>query len=413
MYKEFGIKEDVIELSKKIEKDLDPIFKEVEEIEEYNSLKVLSAFQKYNLSEMHFNGTTGYGYGDIGRDTIESIFADIFKAEDSLVRTQFISGTHAISTLLFGILRPDDTLISISGKPYDTLDEVIGIVENKSSLQSYGVKYEQIELVNDDFDYKAIEERVKKGNIKLIEIQRSRGYSTRKTIDLEKVEKVIKLIKDIDKNVIIMIDNCYCEFVTKKEPIEVGADVVVGSLIKNLGGGIAPNGGYIAGRKDIVELAAERLTAPGLGKEVGPSLGINKQILQGLFFAPQVVASSLKTAIFASRMLEELGYNVEPKFNDKRADIVQTIEFNDREKLIKFCQGIQAASPVDSNSVPMPWDMPGYTDQVIMAAGAFTQGSSIELSCDGPIRPPYTAFLQGGLTYGYGKLGILKAISRL
>lgn len=413
MYKEFGIKEDVIELSKKIEKDLDPIFKEVEEIEEYNSLKVLSAFQKYNLSEMHFNGTTGYGYGDIGRDTIESIFADIFKAEDSLVRTQFISGTHAISTLLFGILRPNDTLISISGKPYDTLDEVIGIVENKSSLQSYAVKYEQIELVNDDFDYKAIEERVKKGNIKLIEIQRSRGYSTRKTIDLEKVEKVIKLIKDIDKNIIVMIDNCYCEFVTKKEPIEVGADVVVGSLIKNLGGGIAPNGGYIAGRKDIVELAAERLTAPGLGKEVGPSLGINKQILQGLFFAPQVVASSLKTAIFASRMLEELGYNVEPKFNDKRADIVQTIEFNDREKLIKFCQGIQAASPVDSNSVPMPWDMPGYTDQVIMAAGAFTQGSSIELSCDGPIRPPYTAFLQGGLTYGYGKLGILKAISRL
>lgn len=413
MYKEFGIKEDVIELSKKIEKDLDPIFKEVEEIEEYNSLKVLSAFQKYNLSEMHFNGTTGYGYGDIGRDTIESIFADIFKAEDSLVRTQFISGTHAISTLLFGILRPNDTLISISGKPYDTLDEVIGIVENKSSLQSYGVKYEQIKLVNDDFDYKAIEERVKKGNIKLIEIQRSRGYSTRKTIDLEKVEKVIKLIKDIDKNIIVMIDNCYCEFVTKKEPIEVGADVVVGSLIKNLGGGIAPNGGYIAGRKDIVELAAERLTAPGLGKEVGPSLGINKQILQGLFFAPQVVASSLKTAIFASRMLEKLGYNVEPKFNDKRADIVQTIEFNDREKLIKFCQGIQAASPVDSNSVPMPWDMPGYTDQVIMAAGAFTQGSSIELSCDGPIRPPYTAFLQGGLTYGYGKLGILKAISRL
>ena len=413
MYKEFGIKEDIIELSKKVEKDLVSIFKEVEEVEEYNSLKVLSAFQKYNLSEMHFNGTTGYGYGDIGRDTIENIYAEIFKAEDSLVRTQFISGTHAISTLLFGILRPNDTLISISGKPYDTLDEVIGIVENKSSLQSYGVKYEQIELINNDFDYKAIKERVKKGNIKLIEIQRSRGYSTRKTIDLEKVEKVIKLIKDIDKNVIVMIDNCYCEFVTKKEPIEVGADVVVGSLIKNLGGGIAPNGGYIAGRKDIVELAAERLTAPGLGKEVGPSLGINKQILQGLFFAPQVVASSLKTAIFASKMLEELGYKVEPKFDDERADIVQTIEFNDREKLIKFCQGIQAASPIDSNSVPMPWDMPGYTDQVIMAAGAFTQGSSIELSCDGPIRPPYIAFLQGGLTYGYGKLGILKAISRL
>ena len=413
MYKEFGIKEDIIELSKNIEKDLVPIFKRLDEVEEYNSLKVLSAFQKYNLSEMHFAGTTGYGYGDVGRDVIESVFADIFKAEDSLVRTQFISGTHAISTLLFGILRPNDTLISISGKPYDTLDEVIGIVENSSSLQSYGVKYEQIELINNDFDYKKIEERIKKGNVKLIEIQRSRGYSTRKTIDLEKVEKVIKLIKSIDKNVIVMIDNCYCEFVTKKEPIEVGADVVVGSLIKNLGGGIAPNGGYIVGRKDIVDLASQRLTAPGLGKEVGPSLGINKQILQGLFFAPQVVASSLKTAIFASKMLEELGFNVEPKFNDKRADIVQTIEFGDKEKLIKFCQGIQAASPIDSNSVPMPWDMPGYTDQVIMAAGTFTQGSSIELSCDGPVRPPYIAFLQGGLTYGYGKLGILKAISML
>ena len=413
MYKEFGIKEDIIELSKNVEKDLVPIFKRLDEVEEYNSLKVLSAFQKYNLSEMHFAGTTGYGYGDVGRDVIESVFADIFKAEDSLVRTQFISGTHAISTLLFGILRPNDTLISISGKPYDTLDEVIGIVENSSSLQSYGVKYEQIELINNDFDYKKIEERIKKGNVKLIEIQRSRGYSTRKTIDLEKVEKVIKLIKSIDKNVIVMIDNCYCEFVTKKEPIEVGADVVVGSLIKNLGGGIAPNGGYIVGRKDIVDLASQRLTAPGLGKEVGPSLGINKQILQGLFFAPQVVASSLKTAIFASKMLEELGFNVEPKFNDKRADIVQTIEFGDKEKLIKFCQGIQAASPIDSNSVPMPWDMPGYTNQVIMAAGAFTQGSSIELSCDGPIRPPYIAFLQGGLTYGYGKLGILKAISML
>lgn len=413
MYKEFGIKEDIIELSKNVEKDLVPIFKRLDEVEEYNSLKVLSAFQKYNLSEMHFAGTTGYGYGDVGRDVIESVFADIFKAEDSLVRTQFISGTHAISTLLFGILRPNDTLISISGKPYDTLDEVIGIVENSSSLQSYGVKYEQIELINNDFDYKKIEERIKKGNVKLIEIQRSRGYSTRKTIDLEKVEKVIKLIKSIDKNVIVMIDNCYCEFVTKKEPIEVGADVVVGSLIKNLGGGIAPNGGYIVGRKDIVDLASQRLTAPGLGKEVGPSLGINKQILQGLFFAPQVVASSLKTAIFASKMLEELGFNVEPKFNDKRADIVQTIEFGDKEKLIKFCQGIQAASPIDSNSVPMPWDMPGYTDQVIMAAGTFTQGSSIELSCDGPVRPPYIAFLQGGLTYGYGKLGILKAISML
>lgn len=413
MYKQFGIKEEVINLSKKVEKDLREIFDKTDKIAEYNSLKVLTAFQKYNLSEMHFNGTTGYGYGDIGRDTIEKIYADIFKSEDSLVRTQFISGTHAISTALFGILRPGDTLISISGKPYDTLDEVIGIEKNNSSLISYGIKYEQIDLIEDDFDYKEIEERLKREEIRLIEIQRSRGYSLRKTIDLEKVEKVIKLIKSISKNAVIMIDNCYCEFVDTMEPTEVGADIVVGSLIKNLGGGIAPNGAYIVGRRDLVELSAERLTAPGLGKEVGASLGINKQILQGLFFAPQVVASSVKTAIFASKMLEELGYKVEPKYDDKRSDIVQTIEFGDKEKLIKFCQGIQAASPIDSSSIPEPWDMPGYTDQVIMAAGAFTQGSSIELSCDAPIREPYVAFMQGGLTYQYGKLGVLKAISTL
>jgi len=413
MYNKFGIKEEIIELSKKIEPKLNVVFKNVDEIAEYNSLKVLSAFQKYNLSEMHFNGTTGYGYGDIGRDTIENIYTEIFKAEDSLVRTQFISGTHALSTAFFAMLRPGDTLLSISGKPYDTLDEVIGIEPNNSSLISFGVKYEQIELVDNDFDYEKIQERLKKGNVKLIEIQRSIGYSTRKTIDLEKVEKVIKLIKSISQDTIVMIDNCYCEFVGKKEPTEVGADIAVGSLIKNLGGGITPNGAYIVGRKDLVELAAERLTAPGLGKEVGASLGINKQILQGLFMAPQVVASSVKTAIFASKMLEELGYKVQPRYNEERSDIVQTIQFEDPDKLIKFCQGIQAASPIDSSSVPMPWDMPGYTDQIIMAAGAFTQGSSIELSCDGPIRPPYIAFMQGGLTYEYGKIGILKAVSML
>lgn len=413
MYKEFGIKEEIVELSKKTEEQLKTIFEKIQKISEYNSLKVLMSFQKYNLSEMHFNGTTGYGYGDIGRDTIEKIFANIFKAEDALVRTQFISGTHALSTALFAILRPGDTLLSISGKPYDTLDEVIGIEENASSLKSYGINYEQIELVESDFDYSKIEDKLKKEKVKLIEIQRSRGYSSRKTIDLEKLEKVIRLIKSISKDTIIMIDNCYCEFVDKKEPTEIGADIVVGSLIKNLGGGIAPNGAYVVGRKDLVELASERLTAPGLGKEAGASLGINKQILQGLFFAPQVVASALKTAIFASKMLEDLGYNVDPKYNEKRSDIVQTIQFGKPEKLIKFCQGIQAASPIDSSSVPEPWDMPGYTDKIIMAAGAFTQGSSIELSCDGPIRPPYTAFLQGGLTYEYGKLGILKAISML
>ena len=413
MYKEFGIKEDVIELSKKIEKDLDPIFKEVEEIEECNSLKVLSAFQKYNLSEMHFNGTTGYGYGDIGRDTIESIFADIFKAEDSLVRTQFISGTHAISTLLFGILRPNDTLISISGKPYDTLDEVIGIVENKSSLQSYGVKYEQIELVNDDFDYKAIEERVKKGNIKLIEIQRSRGYSTRKTIDLEKVEKVIKLIKDIDRNIIVMIDNCYCEMVTTKEPTEVGADVCVGSLIKNLGGAITSNGGYIVGREDLINLCAERLNVPGQALEVGPSLNQNRYILEGLYFAPMVVANAIKTAIYTSYVMEKLGYEVSPKYNSERVDIVQNIIFNNENDLIEYVRGIQFNSKVDSSAMIMPSEMPGYDDKIIMASGSFTEGSSIELSCDGPLRSPYIAYQQGSISYKYGKLIVTRAIKHL
>lgn len=348
-----------------------------------------------------------------GREAIEKIFAKVLGAEDSLVRGQFISGTHALTVALFAFLRPGDTMLSISGKPYDTLDSVIGIEENASSLKAFGVKYEQIDLVNDEFNIEAIKERVSKGNIKLIEIQRSRGYSLRSSITLDKLEEVIKVIKEIDSSIIIMIDNCYCEFVGTKEPLQVGADVMVGSLIKNLGGGIAPNGAYIAGRKDLVELAAERLTSPGLGKEVGPTLGMNKQILQGLFFAPSVVASSLKTAVFASRMLEKLGYNPSPKYNEKRADIVQTIEFGNKEDLIKYCQGIQMGSPVDSNSIPEPWDMPGYTDQVIMAAGAFTQGSSIELSCDAPIRPPYVAFMQGGLTYEYGKLGVLKAISNM
>ena len=413
MYEEFGISKKIEELSTKVEKNVENIFKKIEENCTQNSLKVLKAFQENQISEMHFGSTTGYGYGDIGRDTIEKVFAEIFKAEDSLVRSQFISGTHALTITLFGLLRPNDIMLSITGKPYDTLDEVIGIVDNPASLKSYNVKYEQIDLVNDDFDYEKIKKRLKQGNVKLIEIQRSKGYSTRKSITIDKLEKVIRLIKEIDKKVIIMIDNCYCEFVTTKEPIEVGADIAVGSLIKNLGGGIAPNGAYVVGRKDLVDLVAQRLTAPGEGKEVGPTLGINKSILQGLFLAPSVVASSLKTAVFASKMLEELGYKVEPKSEDERADIVQNIIFKDKEKLIKYCRGIQMGSPVDSNSIPMPWDMPGYTDQVIMAAGAFTQGSSIELSCDGPIREPYIAFMQGGLTYEYGKLGVLKAIQNI
>lgn len=413
MYNELGISDKLVEMAKETEKKIEPVFKQIEEVCEYNSLKVLKAFQENNISDMHFNQTTGYGYGDIGRDTCEKVFANIFKSEDCIVRGQFISGTHALTVALFAFLRPGDIMLSITGKPYDTLDEVIGIVDNPSSLKSYGIDFEKIDLVNDDFDYEKIEERLKKGKVKLIEIQRSKGYSTRKSIDLEKLEKVISHIRNIDKDVIIMIDNCYCEFVDKKEPIEIGADVIVGSLIKNLGGGIAPNGAYIAGRADLVNLAAERLTAPGEGKEVGPSLGITKSFLQGLFMAPSVVASSLKTAVFASKILEDFGYEVEPRYNDKRADVVQTIAFRDKDKLIKYCQGIQMGSPIDSNSIPEPWDMPGYTDQVIMAAGAFTQGSSIELSCDGPIRDPYIAYMQGGLTYEYGKIGVLKAIQNM
>ena len=413
MLEEFKINDKVLSLSKEIEPALNVEFKKIDEICEINSLKVLSAFRKHQLSDSHFNQTTGYGYDDLGRDTLEQVYATIFKAEDALVRTQFISGTHALTVTLFGLLRPNDTLLSITGKPYDTLDEVIGLVPNNSSLKSFNVNYEQIDLVDNDFDYEKIEKKLKEKFIKVIEIQRSKGYSTRKSIVISKVEKVIKLIKEVSPETIVMIDNCYCEFVSDKEPIEVGADIAVGSLIKNLGGGIAPNGAYVVGRKDLVELVAERLTAPGEGKEVGPSLGMIKSLIQGLFMAPSVVASSLKTAVFASLMLEKLGYDVEPKYNEERADIVQNIIFRDPEKLIKYCQGIQQASPIDSHVTPEPWDMPGYTDKVIMAAGTFTQGSSIELSCDGPVREPYIAYEQGGLTYEYGKIGVMKAISNL
>lgn len=388
-------------------------FDKIDSLVYRNSLKVLNAFHKNNLSESHFSSTTGYGYNDIGRDTIEKIFADIFKSEDALVRSQFISGSHALTVCLFALLRPNDTLLSISGLPYDTLHEVIGIKENKSSLKSYGIHYEQIDLIDNEFDYKKIEETLKSKKIKVIEIQRSKGYSTRKSITIDHLKAVISFIKNISPDTIIMIDNCYCEFVNDVEPTEVGADIVVGSLIKNLGGGIAPNGAYIVGKKDLIELAAERLTLPGEGKEVGPTLGINKQILQGLFMAPSVVGSALKTAILTSKSLEDLGYKVEPKYNDERADIVQNIVFENREDLIRYCVGIQKGSPIDYYATPMPWDMPGYDDQVIMAAGTFTQGSSIELSCDGPLRNPFIAYQQGGLTYEYGKLGLISAINEL
>ena len=408
-----NISQNTLDFLNEQEQELKDIFHEIDINCEKTSLKVLDAFHEYNASDSFFASTTGYGYNDYGRDNIEKIFAKVLDAEDAIVRSQFISGTHALTVALFAYLRPNDKMLSITGLPYDTLHEVIGIIPNNSSLASFGVAYDQIDLADNDFDYDKIAEYIKNNKVKLIEIQRSKGYSTRKSITIDKVKRVVELIKSIDKDVIIMVDNCYCEFVELETPLTVGADVMVGSLIKNLGGGIAPNGAYIAGRHDLVELAGERLTCPGEGREVGPTLGINKSILQGLFLAPSVVASSLKTAILTSLALEKLGYNVEPKYNEPRADIVQNIIFNDKEKLIKYVQGIQLGSPIDGNAVPMPWDMPGYEDQVIMAAGAFTQGSSIELSCDGPIRPPYIAYQQGGLTYEYGKLGVARAIEEL
>lgn len=413
MYKNFGISDEIEKLSIEVEEEIKPQFAKIEKICEINSLKVLQAMQNNHLSGMHLNTSTGYGIDEAGRDKIEEIYSEIFKAEDAIVRSQLISGSHALAITLQGLLRPNDIMLSITGLPYDTLQTVIGIGENPSpsSLKSYNIKYEQIDLKNNEFDTEKIVDRLSKKDIKLVEIQRSIGYSTRKSLRIDQVEEIIREIRKVNKEVIIMVDNCYCEFVAEKEPIEVGADIAVGSLIKNLGAGIATSGAYIVGNKDLIELVAERLT--GLGKEIGPSLGQNTNYLKGLFFAPSVVASSLKTMIFASRMLERLGYNTNPKYNEPRADIVQNIIFNDKEKLIKFCQGIQSGSPIDSFVTPVPSPMAGYTDEVIMAAGTFVEGATIELSCDAPLREPYIAYMQGGLTYEYGKIGVLKAISML
>ena len=402
------------ELIKETETEIKLELTKIDKICEINSEKVLNAFQECDLQESHLNSSTGYGIDEPGRNKIEEIYSKVFKAEDALVRSQLISGTHALAITLFALLRPGETMLSITGEPYDTLQTVIGISGNsKSSLKQYGIKYEQIDLVNNEFDIERIKIRLSTNNVKLVEIQRSRGYSTRKSLTIEKIEEVIKSIREVNKEVIIMVDNCYGEFVQDKEPIEIGADIAVGSLMKNLGAGIATTGAYIVGKKDLIELCAERLTSPGIGKEIGPSLNQNPLFIKGLFFAPSVVASSLKTAVFSGRILEKLGYNVEPKFNEIRADIVQTIAFGEEEKLIKFCQGIQMGSPIDSKVIPYPGDMGGYEDKVIMAAGTFTQGSTIELSCDGPIRPPYIAYMQGGLTYEYGKLGVIKAIEHM
>ena len=402
--------EDIIGDSKK---DLKDIFDKIDEIEEFNSRKVLDAFIENSVSESDFNSSTGYGYNDMGRDKIEDVYASIFKCEDALVRCQFISGTHAISTCLFALLRPGDVMLSISGKPYDTLDTIIGFNDNPSSLKAFNIDYKQIDLIDNNFDYDGIRDVLSKNKIKLIEIQRSKGYSTRESISIDKIEEVIKFIRSIDREVIIMIDNCYCELVNTKEPTEVGADICVGSLIKNLGGAISSNGGYIVGRKDLINLCAERLNVPGQDKEVGPSMGQNRYILEGLYMAPMIVANALKTAVYTSYLFEKLGYNVSPKYNEERVDIVENIIFNNEEDLITYVKAIQSNSKIDSNAVAMPSEMPGYDDKIILASGSFTQGSSIELSCDGPLRSPYIAYQQGSISYKYGKIIVDRAINSL
>lgn len=404
----YNIDEKIIKLADNVETIIKDQFKQIEKTAAFNQAKVLKAFQTNRVSDTHFYGTTGYGYNDTGREVIDKIYADIFGAEDALVRHNFISGTHALSTALFGVLRPGDTLLAATGKPYDTLEEVIGISgeEGNGSLKDFGINYTQVDLIDGKFDFEKLQQSID-NSVKAVIIQRSRGYNLRPALSIEDIKEAVTFIKNIDSNIICLVDNCYGEFVDMLEPTEVGADLCVGSLIKNPGGGLAQTGGYIVGKKDPIEKISYRLTSPGIGKECGASLGFNRNILQGLFFAPHVVAESLKGAIFTSKLFEELGFSVHPRFDEKRHDIIQSIIFNDKDKLIRFCQGIQAASPVDSFAIPEPWDMPGYQHQVIMAAGTFVQGASIELSADAPIKPPYIAYIQGGLMYEYIKLAMM------
>jgi cystathionine beta-lyase family protein involved in aluminum resistance len=413
MYEKFGINPDIIGFMREVENDkkLKNEFEKVDEIKEFNQLKVIKAMQDCNLSETHFQGTTGYGYGDSSRDVLDKVYSEVFSVEDSIVRHTIISGTQALSLCLFGILRPNDEILSITGSPYDTLEEVIGIRgENTNSLKTFGISYNGVELNEfEDFDYERIKNSIT-NNTKMIYIQRSMGYSWRKAISLESIREVITFIKSIDKNITVLVDNCYGEFVRKIEPTECGADLIAGSLIKNPGGGLAPTGGYICGKKDLVEKISYTMTAPGIGKEVGPSLGLNKLIFQGLFNAPHVVSESIKGAIFTAKLMSELGFETIPNFNEKRSDIIQAVKFSDKNKLISFCNGIQKASAVDSFVNLEPWDMPGYDSKVIMAAGTFVQGASIELSADAPIRDPFIAYVQGGLVYEHVKLGIARAL---
>ena len=415
MYSEFGISENIVQIANEVEKELEPIFNEYEKNCLKMSAKVLKAFQKNKVSTVDFNEVTGYGYYDGGREKLERIYADIFGAEDALVRPQIMSGTHALALAFFGLLKYGDTMISISGEPYDTLQSVIGLTgDSENSLIKHGIKYEQIELVDNDFDYEKIAERVRQGNVKLIELQRSRGYSQRKSLTMDKIEKVIKVIKENNPEIIVMVDNCYGEFVEDKEPTEVGADIFVSSLMKNLGAGIATSGGYIVGKQKYIHSIAERLTAPCIGKDLGANFNQLLSYYKGIFMAPSVVKSVLKSMTFASRMLEKFGFDgISPRYNEKRTDIIQTIELKSDEKLVKFCQGVQKGSPIESYVTPIPDDMPGYEHKEIMAGGSFTPGATIELSCDGPMCEPYTAYMQGGLTYEYGKIGIMMAIDNM
>lgn len=413
MYEKLGISREVLEFGKKIEESLRERFRAIDENAEFNQLKVISAMQENRLSDIHFSGTTGYGYNDLGRETLEKVYASVFHTEDALVRPQITCGTHALYTALAGNLRPGDELLSPVGKPYDTLEEVIGIRKSNGSLREYGITYRQVDLLPDgSFDFEGIREAIN-DRTKLVTIQRSKGYATRPTLSVARIGELLSFVKSIKPDVICMVDNCYGEFVETIEPSDVGADMVVGSLIKNPGGGLAPIGGYIAGTKECVENASYRLGAPGLGREVGASLGVNQSLFQGLFLAPTVTAGALKGAIFAAAIYEKLGFDVVPNSTESRHDIIQAVTFGKPEGVIAFCEGIQAAAPVDSFVTPEPWDMPGYDSQVIMAAGAFIQGSSIELSADGPIKPPYSVFFQGGLTWYHAKLGILMSLQRL
>lgn len=409
----YGIDKKIFDLAKDVDQEIQIQFDKIKEIREYNQLKVLNAMQEAGLSDNHFNWTTGYGYNDIGREKLEEIYAKIFHAEDALVRPQIVNGTHALSLTVQGLVRPGDEILSITSAPYDTLQGVIGIREEKGSLKEFGVSYRQVDfLESGDIDIESVKMAINE-KTKLVMIQRSKGYAWRKSLSINDIKEAIEAVKSVKPSILVMVDNCYGEFLDILEPTDVGADVIAGSLIKNPGGGLALAGGYIVGRSDLIEMISYRLTCPGIGKECGLTFGTTRSILQGLFIAPYVVSQALMGAIFCARLFEKLGYRVNPSYDAQRSDIIQIVQLKSADQLIKFCEGVQAAAPVDSYVVPVPWDMPGYDDKVIMAAGAFVQGSSIELSADGPIRPPYNVYFQGGMTYDHSKMGSLKALEKM